>query len=234
MDQSVVNLPQDTKIPERTALLLATDGDSLEDGLLQDREIRDLRVAADLVTLSACDTGIGRLQGQEGISSLVGSFLLALSSVALAISSDPWALQWALERPLRAAGDTLISSMACRGKQSVQDECMDLRPAAECRNPEQSGFGQPEWRPPRGQQRIDLFDGDTGTKASTIDNVTLVGERWFQFNSILATYAPGARQGYARITPTSIENRFTAYAVINDGAATGERTGEAAFISSSP
>jgi len=67
----------DTKIPERTALLLAADNDSLEDGLLQDREIRDLRFSADMVTLSACDTGVGRLQGQEGISSLVGSFLLA-------------------------------------------------------------------------------------------------------------------------------------------------------------
>ena len=67
----------DTKIPERTALLLADDEHSTEDGLLQDREIRDLRIAADLVTLSACDTGIGRLQGQEGISSMVSSFLLA-------------------------------------------------------------------------------------------------------------------------------------------------------------
>jgi CHAT domain-containing protein len=66
-----------TKIPERTALLLASDKDSAEDILLQDREIRDLRLSADLVTLSACDTGIGRLQGQEGISSMVGSFLLA-------------------------------------------------------------------------------------------------------------------------------------------------------------
>lgn len=82
--------------------------------------------------------------------------------------------------------------------------------------------------------RIDLFDGDTGTKASTIDKVTLVGERWFQFNNILATYAPGVRQGYARITPTSLENRFTAYAVINDGGAPGERTGDGAFITSSP
>jgi CHAT domain-containing protein len=67
----------DTNIPERTALLLAADNDSAEDGLLQDREIRDLRLSADLVTLSACDTGIGRLQGQEGISSLVRAFLLA-------------------------------------------------------------------------------------------------------------------------------------------------------------
>jgi hypothetical protein len=82
--------------------------------------------------------------------------------------------------------------------------------------------------------RIDLFDGDTGAKTSTIDKVTLVGQRWFQFNNILATYAPGVRQGYARITPTSLENRFTTYAVINDGAAPGERTGDGAFIPSSP
>ncbi|MEW5976402.1 MAG: CHAT domain-containing protein [Acidobacteriota bacterium] len=67
----------DTNIPERTALLLAADNNSDEDGLVQDREIRDLRLSADLVTLSACDTGIGRLQGQEGISSLVRAFLLA-------------------------------------------------------------------------------------------------------------------------------------------------------------
>jgi CHAT domain-containing protein len=56
----------DTNIPERTALLLAADNDSPEDGLLQDREIRDLRLAADLVTLSACDTGIGSCKGRRG------------------------------------------------------------------------------------------------------------------------------------------------------------------------
>ena len=41
----------DTSIPERTALLLAADNVSTEDGLLQDREIRDLQLSADLVTL---------------------------------------------------------------------------------------------------------------------------------------------------------------------------------------
>jgi CHAT domain-containing protein len=67
----------DLKFPERTALILAEERGSTEDGLLQDREIRDLRLSADLVTLSACDAGIGQLQGQEGISSLVSSFFLA-------------------------------------------------------------------------------------------------------------------------------------------------------------
>jgi CHAT domain-containing protein len=37
--------------------------------LLQVREIRDLNLAADLVTLSACDTGVGALEGEEGIAS---------------------------------------------------------------------------------------------------------------------------------------------------------------------
>jgi CHAT domain-containing protein len=32
---------------------------------------------ADLVTLSACDTGAGRLQGEEGITNLVRAFLFA-------------------------------------------------------------------------------------------------------------------------------------------------------------
>jgi CHAT domain-containing protein len=67
----------DTALPERAALLLAEDNRSEEDGLLQDREIRDLRLTAELVTLSACDTGVGRLEGQEGISNLVRSFFFA-------------------------------------------------------------------------------------------------------------------------------------------------------------
>jgi CHAT domain-containing protein len=45
--------------------------------LLQVREIRDLPLRADLVTLSACDTGNGKLLGEEGIASLERAFLLA-------------------------------------------------------------------------------------------------------------------------------------------------------------
>jgi CHAT domain-containing protein len=64
-----------TKYPARSAVvLLAGDG---EDGLLQAREILSLRLGADLVTLSACDTGNGEVYGQEGVSSLVRPFLAA-------------------------------------------------------------------------------------------------------------------------------------------------------------
>jgi CHAT domain-containing protein len=62
--------------PDRAGLVLASDGPS-DDGFWQAREIRRSRVSADLVTLSACDTGTGRLQGEEGIMNLARSFLVA-------------------------------------------------------------------------------------------------------------------------------------------------------------
>jgi hypothetical protein len=61
------------KFPGRAALVLGNDPKSGEDGLLQVREIRDLNLAADLVTLSACDTGVGVPEGEEGIAKLVRS-----------------------------------------------------------------------------------------------------------------------------------------------------------------
>jgi CHAT domain-containing protein len=41
------------------------------------REIRALHLNADLVTLSACDTGAGRLEGEEGIENIEQAFLFA-------------------------------------------------------------------------------------------------------------------------------------------------------------
>jgi CHAT domain-containing protein len=63
--------------PERAALVLARGTKDEDDGLLQAREISDMHLSADLVTLSACDTGAGRLVGQEGIVNLVRAFLFA-------------------------------------------------------------------------------------------------------------------------------------------------------------
>lgn len=67
----------DTKFPDRSALVFGSDPASHEDGLLQVREIDTLQLNADLVTLSACDTGAGRLQGQEGVANVVRAFLYA-------------------------------------------------------------------------------------------------------------------------------------------------------------
>ncbi len=74
----------DTQYPERSALVLGTDPKSGDDGLLQVREIIRLRLNAELTTLSACDTGVGKLQGQEGISNLVEAFLVAGSKSVVA------------------------------------------------------------------------------------------------------------------------------------------------------
>jgi len=65
------------QFPDRTALVLGTSGATGQDGLLQAREIRELPLRADLVILSACDTGSGKLLGEEGIASLERAFLLA-------------------------------------------------------------------------------------------------------------------------------------------------------------
>jgi CHAT domain-containing protein len=65
------------QFPDRAALVLGNSTASGEDGLLQAREIRDLDLHADLVVLSACETGNGKLLGEEGIASLERAFLLA-------------------------------------------------------------------------------------------------------------------------------------------------------------
>ena len=63
--------------PERSALVLRTDPQSKEDGLWQAREIRRESLNAELVTLSGCDTGVGKQEGEEGVANLVRAFLLA-------------------------------------------------------------------------------------------------------------------------------------------------------------
>jgi CHAT domain-containing protein len=71
-------------------LLLGVDPASHDDGLLQVREIIRLRFNADLVTLSACNTGVGKLEGEEGVTNLVEAFLVsgAKSVVASLWSAD--------------------------------------------------------------------------------------------------------------------------------------------------
>jgi CHAT domain-containing protein len=56
-------------------LLLRPGG--AEDGILQAWEVLSFKLRAELVTLSACDTGTGIMHGQEGVSSLIRPFLAA-------------------------------------------------------------------------------------------------------------------------------------------------------------
>lgn len=70
----------DPKDQEHAALLLAPDKSGEEDGFLQPREISQLPIAAKLVVLSACNTGMGPSFGQEGIANLARAFLMAGAS----------------------------------------------------------------------------------------------------------------------------------------------------------
>ncbi|TAM83552.1 MAG: CHAT domain-containing protein [Acidobacteria bacterium] len=66
-----------TEFPTRAALVLDRSPGSNQAGLLQEWQIIDLSLNADLVTLSACDTGVGKLEGEEGVTDLADAFLFA-------------------------------------------------------------------------------------------------------------------------------------------------------------
>ena len=76
--------------PEHAALVLLSDPAHDEDGFLQASEIVQIPLNADLVVLSACDTAVGPLEGQEGISTLSRAFLLA---GARTVVSTLWSVQ---------------------------------------------------------------------------------------------------------------------------------------------
>ena len=66
----------DRKQPILSGLALATTTDSLNDDYLRTYEIFDLKLQADLVVLSACETGLGKIT-PEGIIGLTRSWLYA-------------------------------------------------------------------------------------------------------------------------------------------------------------
>jgi CHAT domain-containing protein/Tfp pilus assembly protein PilF len=63
--------------PGRSCIVLTLDDDPAEDGFLQMNEIFNLKIDADLVVLSACQTGRGKLVRGEGIMGLTRAFLYA-------------------------------------------------------------------------------------------------------------------------------------------------------------
>jgi len=79
----------DDQKPARSAIVLALDNDPTEDGFLQMREILNLKLNADLVVLSACQTGLGRFIRGEGLESLSRAFFFAGSSSVL---TSLWAI----------------------------------------------------------------------------------------------------------------------------------------------
>jgi CHAT domain-containing protein len=79
----------DDTLPFRSALALSYDESQEEDGFLQVREIYNLDLDADLVVLSACQTGNGTLEKGEGLVGLTRSFFHA---GAQSILSSIWSI----------------------------------------------------------------------------------------------------------------------------------------------
>jgi CHAT domain-containing protein len=66
--------------PEQSGLVLALDDDAAEDGVLTMPEIFRLDLNADLVVLSACESGTGKLVWGEGVFGLARAFFYAGAS----------------------------------------------------------------------------------------------------------------------------------------------------------
>lgn len=67
----------DSEEPELSGILLAQDTTGGNDGILFSGEIYNLELNANLVTLSACETGLGKIQSGEGIIGLTRALLYA-------------------------------------------------------------------------------------------------------------------------------------------------------------
>ena len=76
--------------PDNASLVLLPTPTAGEDGLLHASEIAMMHMDANLIVLSACDTAVGPIQGEEGISTLSNSFLLA---GAKGVVSTLWSAQ---------------------------------------------------------------------------------------------------------------------------------------------
>lgn len=72
----------DERYPLRSALFLGTRDPEREDGVLRMAEVLDLKLSSDLVVLSACETGRGRLLRAEGALGFSWAFLTAGASTA--------------------------------------------------------------------------------------------------------------------------------------------------------
>ena len=80
-DYAVIHLAMhgilNKQAPLLSSLVFTENGDSLQDNFLQAWEISNLTLNANLVVLSACETGYGKFERGNGVASLARSFMYA-------------------------------------------------------------------------------------------------------------------------------------------------------------
>jgi CHAT domain-containing protein len=106
----------DTEYPDRSALIFAPGKNEPDDGMLQVRDIEKLRLNAGLVTLSACDTGVGPV-GEDGVDNIVNAFIEAGADTVV---STLWELEDHSTEHLMAAFYSRLSKGEPKG-QALRD-----------------------------------------------------------------------------------------------------------------
>jgi len=120
----------DHRFPRRSALALAADEHN--DGFLTLPEIATLEVAADLVVLSACDTGQGRFVRGEGVVGLTRAFMIAGASRVLVS-------MWKVD-------DAATKELMVRFYRAWQGR--GLSPAEALREAQREVASEPQWKHP--------------------------------------------------------------------------------------
>lgn len=122
--------------PMYSRLMLARGAESAEDGWLESWEVARLSLKADLVVLSACETGRGRVGGGEGVIGLSWAFFLAGAHSIVAtewrVASDSTAeLMIDFHRALRGA----VTSPSLHKAQALREAQLRLLSNAKTRHP---------------------------------------------------------------------------------------------------
>lgn len=118
--------------PSRAALIFPPDPKHGDDGLLGPSDIAGLRFGARVVVLSACNTAVGRLQGQVGVANLARAFL---QSGADSVISTLWPvddvhslfLMKAFYRHL-SAGDSAATALASAKRDMLRETSNTVSP----------------------------------------------------------------------------------------------------------
>ncbi|MCY3757816.1 MAG: SBBP repeat-containing protein, partial [Acidobacteria bacterium] len=77
---------------------------------------------------------------------------------------------------------------------------------------------------------VEIYDGETGMLAHTIEEVELEARKSIRLESILEQNVPETDQGYVRVSRISGSNPFVTFAVVTDGFQDSRSSGDAYFI----